>query len=137
MSQPADGDVYVNEPWLYMWWDGATSCVRSEWKGFANSAEFRAGVMKGLEAIRERHATAYVSDTRAVKVIVQDDQRWARDVVAPLMAAAGLKRMAAVVANGGLGKVTVEEVLRMVTIEGMLVRSFHSMPEAMRWAGEG
>jgi hypothetical protein len=140
MSNPskesADGDVYVDEPWLFMRWDPAHRCVHSEWRGFANSAEFRAGVMKGVEAIRQHHAKGYVSDTRKVKVIVHEDQKWANEVVMPLMVKAGLVRMAVVIADAGLGKVTVEETLRMVDNKGLLIRTFQTVTEAMKWAGE-
>jgi hypothetical protein len=39
-------------------------CVLSEWIGFANSLEFRAGNMKVLDAIRDTHAFAMVVDNR-------------------------------------------------------------------------
>jgi hypothetical protein len=136
VSKPVDNDVYVDEPWLLMRWDRVHRCIHSEWKGFANSLEFRAAVMKGVQAIRERHATGYLTDTRKVKVIVHEDQKWANEVAAPLMVEAGLKRMAVVIAQQGLGKLTVEETLRMVDNQGLLVRTFQSVPEAMTWAGE-
>ena len=43
----------MDEPWLHLYWDSKHNCVISEWKAFANSAEFRAGVMKGLLAVWE------------------------------------------------------------------------------------
>lgn len=136
MSNAPVEEVYVDEPWLHLYWDSKHNCVISEWKAFANSTEFRAGVMKGLQAIRERHATGYVSDTRKVKVVVPEDQKWANDVVAPLMSAAGLKRMGVVTAGTGLGKVSVEEVLRKVDDQSLLVHTFDSMPAALKWVGE-
>ena len=136
MAGPSGDEVYVDEPWLYLHWDSTHNCVISEWRAFANSTEFRAGVMKGLKAVRERHATAYVSDTRKVKVVVPEDQKWANEVVVPLMSAAGLKRMGVVTAEAGLGKVSVEEVLRKVDDQSLLVRTFDSMPAALGWVGE-
>jgi hypothetical protein len=136
ITQPVDGDVYVDEPWLLMRWDRVRRCIHSEWKGFANSVEFRAAVMKGVQAIHESHATGYVSDTRKVKVIVHEDQKWANETVVPLMVGAGLKRMAVVIAQQGLGKLTVEETLRMVDNRGLLIRTFQSVPEAMAWVGK-
>jgi hypothetical protein len=133
---PPDKDVYVDEPWLHMHWDRSHNCVISVWKGFANSAEFRAALGKGLQAIRERHAVAYVSDTRKIKVIVHEDQEWANETLIPQMAAAGLKRLAMITADAGLGKVTVEEIVKLVDNKPLLMRSFDSMPAAMRWVGE-
>ncbi|MEA2657163.1 MAG: hypothetical protein QOI23_2528 [Chloroflexota bacterium] len=128
-----DKDVYVDEPWLHMRWDRSYNCVVSVWKGFANSAEFRDALGKGLQAIREKHAIAYVSDTRKIKVIVHEDQAWANETLIPQMAAAGLKRLAMITANSGLGKVTVEEIVKMVDNRPLLMRSFDSTHAAMRW----
>ena len=46
-------------------------------------------------------------------------------------------RMAVVVADAGLGKVTVEETLRMINVQGLRIRAFNSKPEAMKWARDG
>ena len=129
-------DVYVDEPWLLMRWDAENNCVHSVWKGFANSAEFRAALMKGLQAVRDRHATGYVSDTRMIKVIVHEDQKWANETVIPAMAAAGLRRMAMVIANSGLGKITVEEIVKMVDNKPLLMRTFTAVTPALKWVRE-
>ena len=52
------------------------------------------------------------------------------------MAAAGLKRLAMVTADAGLGKVTVEEIVKLVDNRPLLMRSFDSVPAAMRWVKE-
>ena len=133
MSDAPDGDVYLDEAWVHIHWDRMHKCVHSRWKGFANSAEFRAGLKKGLQAVRERHATGYVSDGRKIKVIVREDQKWVSEIFMPLMAAAGLKRMAIVTAQAGLGKLTVEETVQMVDNQGLLMRTFDSLSAAESW----
>jgi hypothetical protein len=135
-SGSPDDDVLVDQPWVLMRWDRSSKCVVSVWKGFANSAEFRAVLEKGLQAIRDRHALGYVSDTRKIKVIVREDQKWANETLIPLMGAAGLKRLAMVTADAGLGKVTVEEIVKMVDNKPLLMRAFDSLPAAMRWVRE-
>ena len=134
-GSPED-DVFLDEPWVQMRWDPTHNCIVSIWKGFANSAEFRAALGKGLQAIRDRHAIGYVSDTRKIKVIVHEDQKWANETLIPLLGAAGLKRLAMVTAEAGLGKVTVEEIVKMVDNKPLLMRTFDSMPAAMRWVKE-
>jgi hypothetical protein len=131
------GLVYVDEPWLFMRWDDEHQCVYSEWKGFANSPEFRSALMKGLEAIREHNATRYLTDSRKVKVIVREDQEWVNDSWIPMAAADGLKRLAVVLADSGLGKLVVEEIVQMNDNErGVVSRTFRSVPEALKWLAE-
>lgn len=40
-------DIYVDAPYLSIRWDSVNHLVHAEWKAFANSAEFRAGLSKG------------------------------------------------------------------------------------------
>jgi hypothetical protein len=128
--------VYADEPWVSVRWEDAEQYLHTEWKAFANSQEFRSALMKVLEAIRETHAVRYLSDTRKVKVIVREDQVWADETWFPLVVAAGLKRFAAVTAEAGLGKVTVEEVFDAVHLKGLELRKFSTVPAARKWLAE-
>jgi hypothetical protein len=133
-SRSESDDVYSDEPWLSIRWDNEHECVHSEWKAFATSAEFRAGLMKGLKAIQEKHSTRYLTDSRKVKVIVREDQQWVNETWIPVAAAAGLRRLAVVLADTGLGKMTVEEIVNLNDNErGVLSQTFTSVREAMKW----
>jgi hypothetical protein len=130
--RPPD-DVYVNEPYLSIRWDGAHHHVYSEWRAFANSAELRTGMLKGLTAIRDNRAAAYLCDARKVKVIVHADQTWIKEIWRPQAVRAGLQRLAFVTAATGLGKVTVEEVVGLVHDHGLQSRTFDSVEAAQEW----
>ena len=135
VDAPPKGDVYLDEPWLTIWWDSSCSCVHTQWKAFATSAEFRAGLMRGLEAIKDKRATTYVSDARKVKAIVQKDQTWVRDTWIPLALAGGLKRIALVTGTAGLGKTAVLEIIKQVDDE-LFMRSFDTVAEAFAWVAK-
>jgi hypothetical protein len=108
----------------------------SEWRAFANSIEMRSSLLKGIQAIRDNQATAYVSDARKLKVIVHDDQKWIHDKWMPLAQEAGLKRIAFVTAPTGLGKLTVEDVSGLVDHKELQSRTFDSMAAARQWVSE-
>jgi hypothetical protein len=109
----------------------------AEWRGYATSQEFREALLIGLGAIRERHVLGYVSDARKAKVFTADDQKWVLEVWLPQALAAGLKRMAMVTADAGIGKVTIEEVVKDVDAHGLSMRSFASVATATTWALTG
>jgi hypothetical protein len=136
MGAPPVGDVYLDKPWVSIRWDKVHKCVHSEWKSFANSDEFRAALMRAIDAIKDRHAIAYLSDTRKVKVIVHGDQNWVNEVWVPLLIAAGVRRFALVKAESGLGKLNVEDVINMVDNRGLLMRGFNSVQNARMWLAE-
>jgi hypothetical protein len=109
----------------------------AEWKGFATSAEFRAALLTGIRAIRERHVIGYVSDARRAKVFVPEDEKWAREVWAPQAIAAGLKRMATVTADAGISKTIIEQVTQQIDSHGLSMRRFDSVAAATVWAQSG
>jgi hypothetical protein len=133
--KPAN-DVYVDEPYLSIRWDGLHKHVLSEWKGFANSEELRAGLLKGIQAIADNRAVAYVSDARKLRVIVHEDQRWIQEKWMPLALQAGLKRLAFVTADTGLGKLTIEDVVQLVDHHGLESRTFSSVAAARHWVAQ-
>jgi hypothetical protein len=91
---------------------------------------------KGIEAIQDHRAAAYISDSRKVKVIVQDDQKWIKDKWLPLAIGAGLKRIGFVVAETGLGKLCVEDVAGLCAEAGLKSRTFPSMELARKFVAE-
>jgi hypothetical protein len=133
--KPAN-DVYVDEPYVSVRWDGLHNHVLSEWRGFANSEELRAALLRGIQAIVDNHASAYVSDARKLRVIVHEDQAWISEKWMPLALQAGLKRLAFVTAASGLGRLTVKDVVDLVDHHGLESRTFTSLEAARRWVAE-
>lgn len=131
------GPVYLDERWLTVRWDDEHNCVYAEWKAFATSTEFREGTMKLLDAIRDKHATGMLTDTRKLEAVSDEDQLWIRDTWVPLASAAGLKRLAVVVAHSGLGRFAVDEIIRHQGKSAYVRRTFESLPEALWWLAEG
>lgn len=138
---PAHGaredETYVDEPYLSIRWRGVPRMLYAEWKGYATSAETKAAMMTALRAIRERHVLAYVSDTRKAKVFLPDDDRWGKEVWLPAAVAAGLKRMAIVTAETGLGKAQLEQFAAEIDNHGLAMRKFDSVAAATTWALSG
>jgi hypothetical protein len=132
-----DDETYLDKPYLSIRWRGAQQILYAEWKGFATSPEFRAALTTGLRAIRERHVFGYVSDAHKAKLFLPEDEKWAMDVWLPQAVAAGLKRMAMVTAEAGLGKVIIEHVAHEIDNHGLSMRTFDSVAAATVWAQTG
>ena len=133
MSPLSKGAVFGDEPWLSVQWDQRHQCVYAEWRGFANSAEFRASLMRIIEAIKERRTGLLVSDNRRLEGVIDQDQLWLRDTWTALAVAAGLKRIAVVVAHHGLGKIATEEILGQIGMQQFATRTFTTVSEAAEW----
>jgi hypothetical protein len=132
----SQGDAFADEPWLSIQGDRKSRCVFAEWRGFANSGEFRASSMRILEAIRATGATSLVSDNRRLEGVTDQDQLWIRDTWTPLAVDSGLTRIAVVVPQRGLGRIATEQILSQVGMKAFSTRTFSTVSEAMEWAAE-
>jgi hypothetical protein len=132
-----DDETFLDEPYLSIRWRAVPKILYAEWKGFATSAEFRAALLVGIRAIRERHVVGYVSDARKAKVVVAEDEQWARAVWLPQAVDAGLKRMAIVTASTGLAKHAFESAATQIDSHGLSMRTFDSVVAATVWAQSG
>ena len=92
--------------------------------------------MRILEAIKATNAASLISDNRRLEGIADQDQLWIRDTWTPLAVAAGLKRIAVVVAQRGLGKIATQQVLSQVGMAQFATRTFTTVSEAMEWVAE-
>lgn len=136
MSPSSKGDVFADEPWLSVQADSKSRCVYAEWKGFANSSEFRSSSVRILEAVRASGAASLISDNRRLEGVTAQDQLWIRDTWTPLAADYGLTRIAVVVPPRGLGKIASEQILGQVGMRAFSTRTFTTVSEAMEWAAE-
>ena len=130
------GDAFAAEPWLSIQGDRNSGCVYAEWKRFANSSEFRTSTRRILDAIRAIGARSLVSDNRRLEGVADQDQLWIRDTWTPLAVDAGLRRIAVVVPQRGLGRIAAEQILSQVAMKAFLTRTFTTVSEAMEWAAE-
>jgi hypothetical protein len=125
----------MDKPWLLMRWDPEHQCVFAEWKAFATSAEFRGVLTKALAVARDKNAFSFVSDTRNLEMVSDEDQWWIRRTWAPLAIDAGLKKIAVVMAVSGLGKMAIEHMFngRTNPDEHLVSRKFDSVADALIW----
>jgi hypothetical protein len=130
-------EVYLDEPYLSIRWRSIPQILYAEWKGFATSVEFRAALLTGVRAIRERHVVGYVSDARKARLVLPEDEKWGREVWLPQAVDAGLKRMAIVTASAGLGKMAYDDAASAMDSHGLSMRTFDSVASATTWALTG
>jgi hypothetical protein len=138
LSSSSTDDVYVDEPWLRMRWDGDHHCVFAEWKAFATSSEFQGALMKALEAGRTRPGFNFVNDTRKLELISDEDQRWIQYTWTPLAVEAGVRRVAVVMALHGLSKMVIERMFkeRRNRDNRLQSRTLASVADALKWVAE-
>jgi hypothetical protein len=131
----AAGDhVFYNQPGVaVVTWDPAIGAAHIEWQGWANPTEFAAANEAIITALKRHRGTKSLGDCRKMKVIQQSDQDWINREWFPNAIAAGLTRMALVVAYSGLAQMIVEELVSRVPGSKLDVAYFATVDEATSW----
>ena len=90
--------------------------------------------MRALEALHRRKADRIVNDARRLESVNDEDQRWLRQVWAPLAITGGLHRLAVVQGEHGLAKFAIDEMFRTRPEHPILdSRTFTTMDDAFKW----
>ena len=128
------GDVFYNQPGVaVVTWDPLIGAARIEWQGWANPTEFAAANDAIITALKRHRGTKSLGDCRNMKVIQQSDQDWVNREWFPNAIAAGLTRMALVLAKSGLAEMIVEDLVSRVPGTKLDVGYFATIDEAKSW----
>jgi len=132
--EAAAGNVFYNEPGVaVVSWDPAIGAARIEWQGWANPTEFAAANQAIITALKQHRGTKSLGDCRNMKVIQQSDQDWINREWFPNATAAGLTRLALVLARSGLAQTIVEDLVSRVPGSKLDVGFFATIKEATAW----
>ena len=125
--------VYFDEPFLTIRWDSITQCVVMEWKKFVLGEDFRKGLDKGLELVKEKQSKRWLADLRSIGVVAQEDQDWSNTNWFPRALAAGLTHMAIVVPENVIAKWSVDRIMNKVENTNLTVHYFDGVEKAKQW----
>jgi hypothetical protein len=132
-----DGVIFSHPGVAVVRWDPASRAVHIEWQGWADPAEFAAANEAGLRGLTAHGSSRWLGDLRKLKPIQQSDQDWISLDWFPRMLAAGLRRMALVVAVSGLAMMNIRDILgRIPGTSGLDVGYFATVEEARAWLKE-
>ncbi|WP_437563554.1 hypothetical protein [Sorangium sp. So ce542] len=125
--------VYFDERWITISWDEELQAVVAEWKGFAESKEFRAGLEAGLSLARKKMATRWLADTRRGPPSTQEDQQWTSQIWFPRLIAQGVRWMALVVPESAITRMSLKGIMTRVTSTDLTQAYFHDAESARIW----
>jgi hypothetical protein len=101
----------LQEPYGAMLWAPDVPCLIIQWHGFANSAQFRSLMDRGLALYIEKAVATqplgWLADTRRVSAVRPDDQLWMAHDWNPRAYAAGIRHISFVVPETVFGQISV------------------------------
>jgi hypothetical protein len=116
-----------------IWFDEQAGIVRMQWKGYANSAQFREGTRRMLEVLKEARASVVLGDITDMVLISQDDQQWLIDNFLPVATDAGFRAIALLNPQHYFNKVAVETIAYKVNSEKLKISFFGDEQAALDW----
>lgn len=95
--------------------------------------EFRGLLVRGLEVMRQHHATKWLSDDRKNAPMTRDDGLWTQDVWLPEALAAGWKRWAMVLPESPAARRVIQIFTDWGAPLGLAVQLFSDPDDALAW----
>ena len=133
LSKGGGGKVYLDTQYVLVRWDGDGPWVYVQWRGWANSAEYRAAQEAVILAIRENHASRNLIDSTDARVVSEDDQKWLIENWMPRAVAAGRQWTAIVLPRSALGRTIAENIDKHPRSNSTKVEHFETVEEAAAW----
>ena len=125
--------IYYDERWMTIRWDDSVKAVWSEYKGYAEGEEFRAGHEAGLRLQREKGTSRWLCDARNMAPIRQVDQHWLNTDWVPRGIAAGGRWLALVSPKAAVARMSVKQVVSNVNDIKFVTNYFDNMEAARDW----
>ncbi|WP_437311268.1 hypothetical protein [Sorangium sp. So ce388] len=125
--------IYFDERWITISWDEDLQAVVAEWKAFAETKDFRAGLEAGLSLARKKMAIRWLADTRRAPPSTQEDQQWTSQVWFPRAIAQGVRWMALVVPESAITRMSLRGIMTKVTSKELVQEYFPDAAAARAW----
>lgn len=126
--------IYFEAPHVTIHWDEMAQAVFAEWHGGPlDSIEFRAALNHALVLLIEREARNWLADLRKFAYPSVEDREWSINEWFPCARKAGIARLALVMPDDELERVSVySRTIRMAN-DGVTTAYFATVDEAKEW----
>ncbi len=134
LSIPHNAKVYLDKPYVKVFWDPNKRVLNSIWKGFSTFDEISAIGHRILEAVVFEKATKVLYDAKEIEILDDDSERYISGVFTKEMVAAGVKYAAAVLPEDVFAKYSIDNIQQsIVSNKNACVNYFKSVDLAQQW----
>lgn len=125
--------IFYESNGLVVAWDDATRCTVLRLERYAEGEELRKAIDSTLKLLEKRGANKLLTDSREMKVIRQEDQRWVDEDWLPRARVAGLAYNALVMPKSAIAWLTVDAMVKKVPVGEVEFGYFSDIEEAKSW----
>jgi hypothetical protein len=130
----------LEKPFASMVWNEELQAVELTWMDHVASEDYRQSLELLLNTLSQRKSVRILIDSIKLKVILPEDQAWTNDVFVSKATALGLKKLASVMPESAVAKMSVARLVRKAKeAEGGLAYElvfFDTIEKARAWLKE-
>ncbi len=122
--------IILEKNYLVLEVDKNHDCLIQHWKGFATSEQFRDGVLKALDAIKQHRVARMISDTKNQAIVKKEESDFAASLV-PEFIKNGMKSFAFVVPSSVFTQLALDKFKKEST--SFPIQYFDDLDKAKEW----
>lgn len=131
---PKNAKVYLDKPYVKIFWDPAGQILASLWNGFSTFDEISVIGQRILDAVSFEKAEKVLYDARYIEVLDDESQLYISNKFTKDMVRAGVKYAATVLPEDAFAKFSVDNIQKTITDNHeACVNYFRSFKQAMEW----
>ena len=131
---PKESRVYLNKPYVQVFWNPLNKILTSRWTGFCTFDEIKAVAQRIIDAVTFEGARKVLYDAREIEVLDEESQRFIAGDFTKEMIKVGIEYSATVSPTDIFAKFSVDDIQNSIKIpESSKNKLFQSMDEAFNW----
>ena len=131
---PKNHKIYLNKPYVQVFWNPLNKILTSRWTGFCTYEEIKAVAQRIIDAATFEGASKVLYDAREIEVLDEDSQHYIAGDFTKEMIKAGIEYSATVSPNDVFAKFSVDDIQNSIKIpESSNNKFFQNEEEAFNW----
>ena len=133
MNKTITSTTVLDNEFGTVWYHIEPKIIHHRFHKFAFGETFRQILNTGLAAMRENHATKWLSDDREYSAVIPEDVEWAEKVWFSKMLDTGWKYWAILMPEKGVGRMNLRKVIHLYNEQGVIVQIFSNYEATIAW----
>ncbi|UXX78039.1 hypothetical protein N7E81_11785 [Reichenbachiella carrageenanivorans] len=131
---PKDSKVYLNKPYVQVFWNPLNKILTSRWTGFCTYDEIKAVAQRIIDAVLFEGARKVLYDAREIEVLDENSQKYIAGNFTKEMIKVGIEYSATVLPVDIFAKFSVDDIQSSIKIpEASHNRFFQNIDDASEW----
>ncbi|MEO9804703.1 MAG: hypothetical protein ABJF04_15710 [Reichenbachiella sp.] len=131
---PKNSKVYLNKPYVQVFWNPLNKILTSRWTGFCTYDEIKAVAQRIIDAVTFEGARKVLYDAREIEVLDEDSQRFIAGDFTKEMIKVGIEYSATVSPTDTFAKFSLDDIQSSIKIpEASNNKFFKTVDDAFDW----